>query len=157
MFSPSRCCVETLLLYKFQLVLLISVNRFLAARCLTAHYLTSCHQALLVDTICKEKYHANNALFKEVKSGKRDRYLFSPYNINTFSSRQVIRINRIINQLIFYRKNLTRLSRWEFQISLDGIFHQQSLPWVILLQGLYDVLQIPNSNAFEVFRRSPYM
>ncbi|XP_020631609.1 acyl-CoA dehydrogenase family member 9, mitochondrial-like [Orbicella faveolata] len=27
------------------------------------------HEALLVDTICKEKYHANNALFKEVKSG----------------------------------------------------------------------------------------
>lgn len=27
-------------------------------------------QALLVDTICKEKYHANNVLFNEVKSGK---------------------------------------------------------------------------------------
>ena len=47
-----------------------------------------------MDRICKEKYHANNALFKEVKSGKCDRYFFSPYNINTFSSRQVVRINK---------------------------------------------------------------
>lgn len=39
-------------------------------------------KALLVETICKEKYHANNALFKEVKSGKCDQYRFSPYNIN---------------------------------------------------------------------------
>ncbi|XP_027051214.1 acyl-CoA dehydrogenase family member 9, mitochondrial-like [Pocillopora damicornis] len=29
------------------------------------------HEALLVDTICKEKYHANNTLLKEVKSGTK--------------------------------------------------------------------------------------
>ena len=49
-------------------------------------------KALLVETICKEKYHANNALFKEVKSGKCDQCRFSPYNINSLLSRQVMRI-----------------------------------------------------------------
>lgn len=29
------------------------------------------HEALLVDTICKEKYHANHSLLKEVKSGAK--------------------------------------------------------------------------------------
>ncbi|PFX29348.1 Acyl-CoA dehydrogenase family member 9, mitochondrial [Stylophora pistillata] len=29
------------------------------------------HEALLVDTICKEKYHANHSLLKEVKSGEK--------------------------------------------------------------------------------------
>ena len=63
-----------------------------------------------MDTICKEKYHANNALFKEVKSGKGDQ-LISPYNINTLSSRQVMRINKIINEvtLLSYHTELDKI------------------------------------------------
>ncbi|KAJ7331250.1 acyl-CoA dehydrogenase member 9 [Desmophyllum pertusum] len=30
------------------------------------------HEALLVDTICKEKYHANNALFKRSQTGSKN-------------------------------------------------------------------------------------
>ena len=52
-----------------------------------------------METICKEKYHANNVLFKEVKSGKCDQYRFSPYNIKTLSSRHAMRIKKLINQL----------------------------------------------------------
>ena len=52
-----------------------------------------------METICKEKYHANNALFKEVKSGKCGQYRFSPYSINTLLSRQVMRMKKLISQL----------------------------------------------------------
>ena len=44
--ASSRCCVEALQLYKFYLALPVSVNRFLAARCLTADYLTRCHHRI---------------------------------------------------------------------------------------------------------------
>ena len=66
-----------------------------------------------MDTICKEKYHANNALFKEVKSGKHDTYLISPYNIKTLSIRQVMRIKKLsINLHFFYTiQKSIRLSR----------------------------------------------
>ena len=46
MFSPSRCCAETLQLYEFKLALLVSANRFLAARRFTADYLTRYHHEI---------------------------------------------------------------------------------------------------------------
>ena len=69
-------------------------------------------KALLVETICKEKYHANNALFKEVKSGKCDQYRFSPYNINTLLSGQVMRIKKLINRLalLLYHTEVDRIT-----------------------------------------------